>query len=92
MKELKDALQQRLAKRNLAKQSIGAFVVQLAKHYLIYPKEITGYVRWQTLFLRVDQREDKAWLYLKKQQIIAEINKKLADTGYTYVLKEVRIL
>ena len=91
MKGIKQALKARLAQKNMAKLSIGAFILQLAKKSATYPDELGGYVRWNTLFLTVWKREDKTARFLQRETLRSSINQQLQDFGYDYILKEIRL-
>lgn len=91
MQHITRALKKRLAQKNMTKLSIGAFLVTQAKAYITYPDACTGYIRNNILFLKVDHREDKATFFIKKQQMKKEIQQRLTDLNYVYMLKDIRL-
>lgn len=91
MKNISGMLKKRLAQKNMSKLSIGAFLVHHGKGYLQFPADAGGYIRNNILFLKVDHREDKAWLFIKKITMMRELNQRLVDLWYTYVVRDIRL-
>lgn len=91
MKHAFTHLQERLNTKNLTQLSIGAFLIQSIKHKSKYPDELSGYLRWHKLHIQLDPREDRMQWFVTRVQLRDELNTLLADNGYEYELKEVRI-
>lgn len=92
MKHLKQAFTKCMAERQMAQVSIGAFLVTKVKYYVQYPQEVTGYVRRNTLFIKLSSRENKNKLFIERNKICAALNDELKLFGYGYVVKDVRFL
>jgi hypothetical protein len=79
MKELFGFVQKRLAKRNLATLSIGAFLVQLCKNKSTAPDELTGYVKHHILYVRLPMSDDRMQWFVTREELKKELNQQLKD-------------
>jgi len=91
MKNAFTHLQERLQTKNLTQLSIGAFLIQQIKNKSSYPDELSGYLRRHKIYVKLDPREDKMKWFVSRVELRDELNILLADNGYEYELKEVRV-
>lgn len=85
-----------MANRHLWRNMIGSVAVNVMKRFLkdnLNIKNIddivSGYVRFNKLFVKTQKQEIKIFLYKKKQELLEKINKSLANLGYKTVLSEI---
>jgi hypothetical protein len=91
MKSLQSLIPKQLSTHKLGAATLGAFMLDVVKGFCNYPDWVTGYLRHAILFVSVDSREDKLWLYHQKQAMLSKIAEQMQQFGYSYLLKEVRI-
>ncbi|USN55655.1 MAG: hypothetical protein H6765_03550 [Candidatus Peribacteria bacterium] len=91
MEDFKQILRSQLAKKRLNNQSIGAFVISLLKKKVVSPEEFGGYVRGNTVYVKLGSMEDKARWFVEKSALLAELNTALVEFGYDKKLSDIKI-
>ncbi len=91
MEELKHAMIDRLAQKKLDKLSIWAFLIQQCKKQSKNSDEFSGYIRWNTLYLKIAPEDDAMQRFMRRIELKEELNTSLEKTWYSYSLKDIRI-
>ncbi len=85
-----------MAEKHLGRNMIGAVSLNVIKRYLISEFNIkniddilSGYVRFNKVFIKTNDQKIKIFLYKKKQEILGKANDSLANLGYKTNLIEI---
>ncbi|MCF7834830.1 hypothetical protein K9M48_02120 [Candidatus Gracilibacteria bacterium] len=96
MKLIKNEIRKRMANRHLGRNMIGSVAVNVMKRFLKDNLDIkniddiiSGYVRFNKLFVKTSDQKIKIFLYKKKQELLEKINESLANLGYKTRLSEI---
>lgn len=96
MQLLKDKIRKKMAEKHLGKNMIGAVSLNVIKRYLKWELDInniddilSGYVKFNKVFIRTSDQKIKIFLYKKKQEILGKANESLANLGYKTKLMEI---
>lgn len=96
MQLLKDKIRKKMAEKHLGKNMIGAVSLNVIKRYLISEFNIkniddilSGYVRFNKVFIKTNDQKIKIFLYKKKQEVLGKANDSLANLGYKTKLVEI---
>jgi hypothetical protein len=86
MQLLKDKIRKKMAEKHLGKNIIGAISVNVIKHYLESELDVkniddvlSGYVRFNKVFIKTNDQKIKIFLYKKKQEVLGRANESLAN-------------
>ena len=96
MQLLKDKIRKKMAEKHLGKNMIGAVSLNVIKRYLTSELNIeniedilSGYVKFNKVFIKTNDQKVKIFLYKKKQEILDKANQSLANLGYKTKLMEI---
>jgi len=96
MQLLKDKIRKKMAEKHLGKNMIGAISLNIIKRYLTSELNInniedilSGYVKFNKVFIKTNDQKIKIFLYKKKQEILGKVNESLANLGYKTKLMEI---
>lgn len=96
MQLLKDKIRKKMAEKHLGKNMIGAISLNVIKRYLTSELNIeniedilSGYVKFNKVFVKTNDQKVKIFLYKKKQEILDKANQSLANLGYKTKLMEI---
>jgi len=85
-----------MAEKHLGKNVIGAVSINIIKRYIQTELDIiniddilSGYVRFNKVFIKTNDQKIKIFLYKKKQEILGKANESLANLGYKTKLMEI---
>ncbi len=85
-----------MAEKHLGKNIIGAISVNVIKHYLESELDVkniddvlSGYVRFNKVFIKTNDQKIKIFLYKKKQEVLGRANESLANLWYKTKLMEI---
>ncbi|PZM86934.1 MAG: hypothetical protein DLD55_04000 [candidate division SR1 bacterium] len=76
---------------SLALKVVKAFLgIKKKADHLVGEEEITGYLRFQTLFLKTSDQNYKIILFREKQKLLAAINEQFQALGYPQRVEDLR--
>jgi len=85
-----------MAEKHMGKNVIGAVSVNVIKRYLESELDIkniddvlSGYVKFNKVFIKTNDQKIKIFLYKKKQEILAKANESLINLWYKTKLVEI---
>jgi|GEM_PF-6377458 len=91
MEHLLRAVQARLKQRKLYRPAVGLIVKELVKPIAVDPSSVQVKVFERRCDILLSTKEDKTTWFLKRAELLAQINKKLADDGREVQFTELRI-
>lgn len=91
MEHLLRAVQSRLKERKLYRPAVGLVVKELCKQHAVEPNELHIKIDGRTCTVLLSGKEDKTTWFLKKAELLDQINKKLAHDGREVQFTELKI-
>lgn len=91
MEHLLRAVQSRMKERKLYRPAIGLIVKEVCKQYAVDPSELAIKISNSTCTVLLSSQEDKTTWFLKRADLLDQINKKLAHDGREVQFTELRI-
>ena len=89
MDTFKDIVRKSFAQKSMWKRMIGAVWIKAVQDFF-WDKNIEGFIRFGTLYIKTSDQQLKIRAYQQKQELLMKVNEELRKLGYKREVTDIR--